>query len=123
MQEMQVQSLGQENPLEKDMETHSSISCLENPIDSGAWQATVLESDVTEQLSTRVPSLCLGCRLLVCFSAFRFLGAHLCYIIISFEKILDNPDMEHLFRVQKKIFKEETQMSSKCLQKYSVSLV
>ena len=76
MQEMQVQSLGQENPLEKDMETHSSISCLENPINSGAWQATVLESDVTEQLSTRVPSLCLSFRFLVCFSAFIFLGAH-----------------------------------------------
>ena len=29
MQEMQVQSLGQENPLEKDMETHANISCLQ----------------------------------------------------------------------------------------------
>ena len=27
-------------------------SCLENPMDRGAWQATVLESDMTEQLST-----------------------------------------------------------------------
>ena len=40
-QETQVQSLGQEDPLEKGMATHSSISCLENPKDRGAWQATV----------------------------------------------------------------------------------
>ena len=39
---MQVRSLGQEDPLEKGMATHSSIlSCLENPLDRGAWQATV----------------------------------------------------------------------------------
>ena len=29
------------DPLEKEMATHSSISCLENPMDRGAWQATV----------------------------------------------------------------------------------
>ena len=40
MQETQVQSLGQEDPLEKDTATHSS-SCLENPMDGGAWWATV----------------------------------------------------------------------------------
>ena len=40
MQETQVQSLGQEDPLEKDMATHSS-SCLENPMDRGAWWAIV----------------------------------------------------------------------------------
>ena len=40
MQETQVQFLGQEDPLEKEMATHSS-SCLENPTDRGAWQATV----------------------------------------------------------------------------------
>ena len=40
MQETQVQSLGQEDPLEKDMATHSS-SCLEKPMDRGAWWATV----------------------------------------------------------------------------------
>ena len=45
--EMQVPSLGQEDPLEEGMGTH----CLENPIDRGAWQATVLgvaESDTTK---------------------------------------------------------------------------
>ena len=51
---MQVQSLGQEDPLEKELATHSSILCLENSMDRGAWQATVrgvTESDTTEQSS------------------------------------------------------------------------
>ena len=41
MQEAWVRSLGGEDPLVKGMATHSSISCLENPMDRGAWQATV----------------------------------------------------------------------------------
>ena len=41
MQEMWVQSLGGKDHLEKEMATHSSISCLENPMDRGAWQAIV----------------------------------------------------------------------------------
>ena len=61
MQEILVQLLGQEDPLEKGMATHSSIlawtriqySC---PMDRGAWRATSLrggkESDTTEGLST-----------------------------------------------------------------------
>ena len=36
MQEMQVRSLGQEDPLEKAMATRSSILCLENLMDRGA---------------------------------------------------------------------------------------
>ena len=37
MRETQVQSLGGEDPLEKELATHSSIhSCLENPM-GGAW--------------------------------------------------------------------------------------
>ena len=69
MQETRVQSLGQEDPLEEEMATHSS--CLENPMDRGAWWATVhgvTESDMTERLrphgrrkphlpQTAVPSL------------------------------------------------------------------
>ena len=39
MQETQVRSLGQEDILEKEMATQHS--CLENPMDRGAWQATV----------------------------------------------------------------------------------
>ena len=41
MQETWVQSLGQEDPLEKDMATPLQYSCLENPVDRGAWQATI----------------------------------------------------------------------------------
>ena len=41
MQEMQAQSPGQEDPLEKEMATHSSNSYLGNPMDRGAWWATV----------------------------------------------------------------------------------
>ena len=48
MQETWVLSLGQEDPLEKEMATHSHI--MGNPMDRGAWQATVhrvtKESDV-----------------------------------------------------------------------------
>ena len=52
-QEMQVQSLGQEYPLEEEMTTYSSIFCCENPMDRGAWKATVhrvtkSRKDVTE---------------------------------------------------------------------------
>ena len=46
-----VQSLGWEDPLEKEMATHSSILAWENPMDGGAWQVTVhgghKESDMT----------------------------------------------------------------------------
>ena len=41
MQEAWVQSLGWEEPLEKQMATHSSYSCLENSVDRGTWLATV----------------------------------------------------------------------------------
>ena len=35
MQETRVQSLGREDPLKKEMATHSSS--LENPMDGGTW--------------------------------------------------------------------------------------
>ena len=39
---MRVQSLGQEDPLEKEMATHSSILAWRmNPMDRGAWRAVV----------------------------------------------------------------------------------
>ena len=41
MQERWVQSLGQEDPLEKEMATHSSILSWENPMDRGVYLATV----------------------------------------------------------------------------------
>ena len=41
MREMQVQSRGEEDPLEEEMATHSSILARGNPTDRGAWRATV----------------------------------------------------------------------------------
>ena len=40
-QEIQVQFLGQEDPLGEDMATHSSVPAWKNPMDRGAWQATI----------------------------------------------------------------------------------
>ena len=40
-QETGVRILGWEDPLEKEMATHSSILAQENPTKIGAWQATV----------------------------------------------------------------------------------
>ena len=37
MQETWVQSLGQEDPLEEGMATHSSILAWRIPVDRGAW--------------------------------------------------------------------------------------
>ena len=55
LQETWVQSLGQEDPLEKGMATHSSILAWEIPMNRGAWQATVhgghKESDMTKRLT------------------------------------------------------------------------
>ena len=42
MQETRVQSLGQEDPLEEGMATHSSILAWRIPMGRGAWQAAVL---------------------------------------------------------------------------------
>ena len=41
IQETQVRSLGQEDPLEEEMATHSGILAWKNPMDRGAWWATV----------------------------------------------------------------------------------
>ena len=41
MQETQVRSLGQEDSLEKEMATHSSILAWEIPMNRGAWRAMV----------------------------------------------------------------------------------
>ena len=40
-QETWVQSLGQEDPLQEGMATHSSMLAWRIPIDRGAWQAIV----------------------------------------------------------------------------------
>ena len=44
MQEAWVRSLGQEDPLEKEMATHSSILAWRIPMDGGSWWATVVVS-------------------------------------------------------------------------------
>ena len=41
MRETRVRSLGREDPLEKEMATHSSILAMENPMDGLAWWVTV----------------------------------------------------------------------------------
>ena len=49
-----VQTLGWEDPLEKERATRTSILAWRIPMDRGAWQVTVhevAESDTTEQLS------------------------------------------------------------------------
>ena len=54
MQESQVQFLGWEDSPGKGNGNLLQYSCLENPMDTGAWQATVhrvTESDRTEQLT------------------------------------------------------------------------
>ena len=45
MREMQVQSLGQEDPLEEGMATHSSILAWRIPIDRGTWWAQRVGQD------------------------------------------------------------------------------
>ena len=40
---MQVQSLGRDDPLEKEMASHSSILAWRIPMDRGIWQDTVHE--------------------------------------------------------------------------------
>ena len=53
--------LGQEDPLEKGMATPSSIFCLENPVDRGAWLATVHRIAKSQthlkQLSTHISTI------------------------------------------------------------------
>ena len=52
MQEMRVQSLGRQDPLEKEMATCSSLLAWETPWTEEPWRATVYgvekESDTTE---------------------------------------------------------------------------
>ena len=54
MQETWVRSLGWEDPLEKEIQPALlQYSCLENPMDRGAWQAALghKQLDTTEQLT------------------------------------------------------------------------
>ena len=50
MQETQIQSLGQEDPPEKEMATHSSILAWENPMDRGTCR--VIDRGVAKESDT-----------------------------------------------------------------------
>ena len=50
MQETWVRSLGGEDPLEKEMATHSSLLAWKIPMDRGAWRAIV--HGVAKELDT-----------------------------------------------------------------------
>ena len=56
MQDTHVQSLGWEEPLEKEIATHGQYSCLGNPMDRGtSWSMVhrvTKESDTTEHTDT-----------------------------------------------------------------------
>ena len=43
-----VQTLGPEDPLEKETAPHSSTLAWENPMDGGAWRATVHEVEKSQ---------------------------------------------------------------------------
>ena len=67
IQEIRVQSLGWEDPLEKGMATHSSILAWRILMDRGAWQTTVhgvaKSQDMTESkhsTAQQMPSKKLG---------------------------------------------------------------
>ena len=78
IKEMRVWTLGQEDPLEKEMTTHSSILALENPMDSRAWQATVhgvSKGRTRLSDSTTTTTVLLGGS---CQGIFRWLPKHLC---------------------------------------------
>ena len=64
MQEMCVQSLGREDPLEKENSNPLQCSCLGNPMDGGAWRATVHgvanESSTTDGLNSKSYCRSLG---------------------------------------------------------------
>ena len=61
MQETQVQSLNQEDPLEKETATQSSIRALGKPMDREAWQASPWVTIVRHGLATKIPSLWNQC--------------------------------------------------------------
>ena len=84
MQELQFQSLGQEDPLQKEMATHFQYSCLGDPMDRGAWRATV--HGVTEsrtQLSDETTfSLLAALGLCCCVRALPVASRELLFLVV-----------------------------------------
>ena len=64
MQETWVQSLGQEDPLEKGVANPVPYSCLENSMDRGTWRATIC--GVTRSWTWLTLSLFIGIFMYVC---------------------------------------------------------
>ena len=98
MQETWLQSLGWEDPLEKELATHSSILAWRIPMGKGAWQATVLlhkESDTTEQLSTALLNIVLKMTTVKRFSfislIFRSTFIFLIFLSVSTLLFIDQP--------------------------------
>ena len=54
MKEMQVQSLGEDDPLEKEMANHSSILAWEIPMERGAWRAQRIRHDLATKQQQNV---------------------------------------------------------------------
>ena len=91
IQESQVRSLGQEDPLEKGNGYPLQYSCLDNSMDRGAWRATihgVAKSDMIEQLTfnsvkycIKIESILIICRLQTC--EFAYLLKCICNLQIN----------------------------------------
>ena len=67
---MRVRSLGQEDPLEEDMATHSSILAWRILIDSGAWRATV-HGVAKSQTRLQQLSTCLKSSVFLCANRYE----------------------------------------------------
>ena len=74
-QERQVQSLDQEDPLEEGHGKPLQYSCLENPLDRGACQATVQSVSKSQTQLKRLSMQAQSCNLADVYYFFR---SHLC---------------------------------------------
>ena len=108
MQETQVRSLGWDDPLEKEMVTHSSILAWRIPMDRGAWRATVQrvsESNTTkhrahDSLNAHLAELCFisdysGCK------KFSILAWPTVLKVDKFEKIISEYHNDVIWRGRK----------------------
>ena len=91
-QETQVQSLGWEDPLEEEMATHSSILAWENPVNRGAWWATVHEvtTAAAEHAHTHVYTYMYKYIQLKYFAVQQKLIQHYKSILLQYNKLKKN---------------------------------